>query len=492
MPQRLPAVPLLTALTVLLAACTPPAATPPPAGTLSPQALEADLLNPATWPSLEEGEAPAPDIGIDPGVFQGRPGTDTTDSADLTAQASATDGDDPFLTYLTCRNEPSGPYLRLQTDPGRTGPVNFVQGTATLPAVQATPTAFPYVYLGGQPQAGVAADAGVYVNYDGSWIPFIAVAGPGGTRNLPRDTTSVPGKTFVYRLDGAQDVQLRLSVRNDHELRLDITAGHWVQYELKGTALTRVGSVGPGTRTVVHPLATGWKASGEHQVYKVMTTIAFPGKGNFRYLTQNYDFLGSAWQDLTTGRLAPLDAAGQPTGEDWQVPFTKARLYSACAAPHDVVTPTKTALLPRASAQIHLRRPASTHFPGGTTFQLTIRPHQTERARVSLQNTGPAPALVHYQVTPLGRDHTIKTTTGLLQSTEQTSVPFHAICPATPGTTTHTFDVLYAQGETVQGSNATSTTPETITTPSALPGAHPGDLLYHAQPVTVTLTCTDP
>ncbi|MFD1732378.1 hypothetical protein ACFSC4_16870 [Deinococcus malanensis] len=70
--------------------------------------------------------------------------------AALTAQA----------TYLTCRNEPSGPYLRIQTDQVRTGAVNFVEGTAHLPAVRAIPTAFPYIYLGGQPREGVAADAG--------------------------------------------------------------------------------------------------------------------------------------------------------------------------------------------------------------------------------------------------------------------------------------------------------------------------------------------
>lgn len=466
---------LATALTtslLLLAACGQN-----PTAPLTPQSVTEDR---SAWPSLEEGEAPLPDIGIDEGVFQNTPGSDNTDTT-LNALALPTNA---APTYLTCRNEPSGPYLRLQTDPARTGAINFVEGSAYLPPVKAIPTAFPYVYLGGQPQTGVAADAGVYVNYDGSWIPFVAVAGTGGARNLPRDTGSEPGKTFVYRLEGDQKVQMRMYVQNDNELRLDITASDWVKFELKGTALTRIGSVGGGTRTIVHPLAPGWQKSGETQVYKVMTTIAFPGKGNFRYLTQNYDFLGSSWSGLNVGQT------DTPGGHEWRVPFTRARLYSACAAPRDVVTPTKTALLPRASAEIRLRRLASVAFPGGTTFDLSTRLRQTERGQVSLQNTAAAPALVHYQADPLGRENTVKTLAGILGSGETATLPYSAICGTVPGTSAQSFNVLYAKGETVLGSNATSTAPAVITTPSTMPGAQPGDLLYHAAPVTVNLTCT--
>lgn len=453
----------LASLSLLLVGCS---STPP--APLASQTAEG-IAERAGWPSLEEGEAPLPQIGIDEGVFQNVPGSDNTEmGTSLSPQALPTDGAaEPAPTYLTCRNEPSGPYLRLQTDPGRTGAINFVQGTAFLPAVKAIPTAFPYVYLGGQPQTGVAADGGVYVNYDGSWIPFVAVAGAGGTRNLPRDTTTEPGKTFVYRLDGNQSVQVRFYVQIDNELRLDIT-GNWVRFQLVGTALTRVGEAGFSTRTVIHPLAAGWRKSGETQVYKVMTTIAFPGKGNFSYLTQNYDFLGSSWSDLKVGQT------DTPSGKDWQIPFTKARLYSACAAPRDVVTPTRTSALPNASANIRLRR-LTTATIAPTTFDLSAKRHHHLREAVTLSNTGSVNSLVHYQAR---FSEPKRTLIGVLGSGESTSLPFSEKCEASG---TRVYDLLYSRGETYTASSG----------PSAMPGAQPGDLLYRLQPIAVNLTCTE-
>lgn len=480
MPDRLRTVrflsPTCLTLTLLLAAC----------GQSEPQATTADLHpqeiseGSATWnapadrPSLEEGEAPLPEIGIDPGVFQNQPGTDNTDAAAL---GQATQASEPGhadqtaqATYLPCRNEPSGPYLRIQTDPERTGAVNFVGGTAHLPAVRATPTAFPYIYLGGQPREGVAADAGVYVNYDGSWIPFIAVAGSGGTRNLPRETDA-QGRVFVYRLDGNQDVDLRMSVQRDDQLTLDIT-GSWVKFRLTGSVLTRVGEVGVSTRTIVHPLARGWKASGEDQVYKVMTTIAFPGKGNFRLLSGDYTFTGSSWRDLRVGHTA-----FQGTGQD--LPLTRGRLYSACAAPRDVVTPRPTSALPQAQADIRLRRPAGLSLLPGHDLNYQAKVMHTVRDTLTLSNVGHAESFVHYAVTPLGREQATRPEAGRLSSGEQAHVDFAAICDKQPGRTVQSFDVLSSRGETY--------TP--TSDPSALPGAQFGDLLFRKTRVIVNLEC---
>lgn len=118
MPQRLPLAVLALALTLTLAACGSPTA--PPAGPLhlGPQAVSEAAAEPM---QLDEGQAPLPAPAIDRSVFGG-----------LSAQAS----------FLTCRNEPSGPYYRLQTDPNATGPVNLIQGLGTLPAVTASATAF--------------------------------------------------------------------------------------------------------------------------------------------------------------------------------------------------------------------------------------------------------------------------------------------------------------------------------------------------------------
>lgn len=465
MPSRLtPA--LLVSLPLLLAACGQ-AEWHPAALSAQSQETSTPTLESADQPSLEEGEAPLPQIGIDEGVFMGRPGTDTTEPGALGGQDFSAQA-----TYLTCRNEPSGPYLRLQTDPERTGPVNFVEGAAHLPPVKATATAFPYVYLGGQPREGVAADAGVYVNYDGSWIPFVAVAGPGGARNLPRETDA-QGRVFVYRLDGHQDVSMRLSVLRDGELTLDVT-GTWVKFQLVGTQLTRVGVTGEATRRITHPLAGGWKASGADQVYKVMTTIAFPGKGNFALLTQNYSFLGSSWRDLGVGRT------DTPSGKEWRVPFTKARLYSACNAPADVVTPTRTSALPRASAAIELRRRTQAQF-SATTFNLTAKVQQAARDAVTVTNTGPLNSWVRYSALPLGQaERQGRALEGALAAGENARVDFMARCPAQPGPSVQAFNVLHSTGETYTATSG----------PSALPGARPGDLLYRTAPVTVNMNCT--
>lgn len=470
--------PTCLALTLLLAACGQSELQATTAE-LHPQEISegsATWTAPADRPSLEEGEAPLPEIGIDPGVFLNQPGTDNTDAAalgrailtsepahsDLTSQA----------TYLSCRNEPSGPYLRIQTDPQRTGAVNFVGGTAHLPAVRAMPTAFPYIYLGGQPREGVAADAGVYVNYDGSWIPFVAVAGSGGTRNIPRETDA-HGRVFVYRLDGNQDVGLRMSVLRDDQLTLDIT-GSWVKFRLTGTTLTRVSEVGVSTRTIVHPLARGWKASGEDQVYKVMTTIAFPGKGNFRYLSGDYTFTGSSWRDLTVGHTA-----FQGTGQS--LPLTRGRLYSACAAPHDVVTPRPTSALPRAQADIRLRRPAGLSLLPGHDLSYQAKVMHTVRDTLTLGNVGQAGSFVHYTLTPPGREQATRPEAGRLGSGEQARVDFAAICDKQPGWTVQDFDVLSSRGETYTPTSG----------PSALPGAQYGDLLFRKSRVTVNLECTE-
>lgn len=449
---------------LVLAACGESSTTPPPMA----HGLSFDERT-SEVPNLDEGEAPLPEIGIDPGVFEGRAGEDVTD---LTALAAAPRDAAGQAVFLTCRNEPSGPYYRLQTDPAKTGAVNFIEGTAHLPPVQAIPTSFPYLYLGGQPRQGVAADAGVYVHYDGAWIPFIGVERY-GQRNLPRETDA-QGNVFVYRLSGGQDAAMRLYVQNDDELRLDVT-GAWVKYQLKNGALSRVGEAGTSTRTVVHPLAPGWKAGGEDQVYKAMTTIAFPGKGRFELLSGTYTFLGSSWRDLGVGQL---NAPGEGSR---RLPFTKGRLYSACAAPHDVVTPAPTSALPRANAEIRLRRAARFALPLGSTFDLSAKVKHTVRSEISLANTGVEGSFVRYALTPLGREEATKPESGALASGETSNVAFAAICDKEPGDYQKTFDVLYSAGETFTATSA----------PSALPNAKPGDLLYRSAPVAVNLSCTE-
>ncbi|WP_019586975.1 hypothetical protein [Deinococcus apachensis] len=220
--------PLLLVPALLLGACGSPSVSgPPPAVPASP------MLD------LSEGQAPLPLIPIDPGVFGLRTQT----------------------TYLVCRNERSGPYERLQTDPLRTGHVNFVAGTAQLPPGQAaTNLAFPYLYFGGQPRAGRAADAGMYADGSGVWIPVVNVEGV--QRNLPRETDAA-GNVFVYRVAGGQPVGLRMRVPADGVLSLDVTA-RWLKYQLMGASSpswrtwarkpaplsTRGRLVGPGTAPI--------------------------------------------------------------------------------------------------------------------------------------------------------------------------------------------------------------------------------------------------
>ncbi|MFD1732377.1 hypothetical protein ACFSC4_16865 [Deinococcus malanensis] len=266
---------------------------------------------------------------------------------------------------------------------------------------------------------------------------------------------------------------LRMSVQRDNQLTLDIT-GSWVKFQLISGVLTRIGEVGASTRTIVHPLARGWKASGEDQVYKVMTTIAFPGRGNFQYLSGNYSFTGSSWRDLATGHTA-----FQGTRET--LPLTRGRLYSACAAPHDVVTPHPTSALPQAQAEIRLRRSAGLSLLPGYDLSYQAKVMQTVRDTLTLGNVGQAGSFVHYALTPLGREQSTRPEAGRLSSGEQAQIDFAAICEKQPGQTVQGFDILSSRGETYTATSG----------PSALPGAQYGDLLFRKTRVTVNLECTE-
>jgi len=453
---------LLAASALLLTACgdlsSPPGAAGHPAGTLGTQSTQEvsgqDMLD------LSEGVAPLPSIGIDPDVF-GSFGAQSTS----TAPGQGSDG-----VFLRCRNEMSGAYSRFQTDPARTGPVNFIGGTAFMPDVRATNTVFPYLYLGGQPRQGRAADAGIYAVQDGAWIPVINVEGK--QKNIAREN-GADGFQYVYRLPGNQSASMRMSIPRDGALRLEIS-GVWLKYRVTPKGVVLVGESGYATREIVHEEALGWRAAGEDQVFKVMTTIAFPGRGDFRLLSGNYAFRGSSWSDLVVGRLE--GASGTP----WRRPLAPGMLWSACAQPADIVTVSPESALPNVRASIKLRERAALSVPSGTTFELAAPLRQTVRSTLEIVNQGVPESFVHYALTPLGREQTVKPESGVLAPGEGHTSRLDAVCGSQAGTEERATSLLYAVGETYDGS-----------VPSALPGAQRGDLLYRAQPVTVRLTCTE-
>lgn len=453
---------LLVASALLLTACgnlsSPPQATLNSGGALGtqsmPDASSQDELD------LSEGVAPLPSIGIDADVF-----------GPLGTQSTATPpGQDSEGVFLRCRNEMSGAYSRFQTDPARTGAVNFIEGTAFMPNVRATGTVFPYLYLGGQPRQGRAADAGIYAVQDGAWIPVINVEGK--QKNIARENGD-DGFQYVYRLSGNQSAKMRMSIPRDGALRLEIS-GFWLKFRVTPKGVVLVGDSGFATREIVHEEAIGWRAAGEDQVFKVMTTIAFPGRGDFRLLSGNYAFRGSSWSDLVVGRLE--GASGKP----WGRPLAPGMLWSSCAQPADIVTVTPDSALPNVRASIKLRERAALSVPSGTTFNLTAPVRQTVRSTLEIANRGVPESFVHYALTPLGREHTVKPESGVLAVGEGYSSRLDAVCGSQAGAEEHTTNLLYAVGETYDGS-----------VPSALPGAQRGDLLYRAQPVTVRLTCTE-
>lgn len=458
---------LLAVSALLLTACgdlsSPPRAAVTSAGTLGTQSAGEASAQDVSSPDeldLSEGVAPLPSIGIDPDVF----GTLAPQSA-ATAPGHESEG-----VFLRCRNEMSGAYSRFQTDPARTGPVNFVEGTAFMPGVRATGTVFPYLYLGGQPRQGRAADAGIYAVQDGAWIPVINVEGK--QKNIARENGD-DGFQYVYRLSGNQSARMRMSIPRDGALRLEIS-GSWLKFRVTPKGVVLVGESGLATREIVHEEATGWQAAGGDQVFKVMTTVAFPGRGDFRLLSGSYAFRGSSWSDLSVGRL---EGEG---GKPWQRPLAPGMLWSSCAQPADIVTVSPDSALPNVRASIKLRERAALGVPSGTTFELAAPVRQTVRSTLEITNRGVPESLVHYALTPLGREHTVKPESGVLAVGEEYAARLDAVCGSQAGTQEHATDLLYAVGETYDGS-----------VPSALPGAQRGDLLYRAQPVTVRLTCTD-
>lgn len=455
---------LLAASALLLTACghlsSAPQSAVSPAGTLGTQSTGAEEPSHDAL-DLSEGAAPLPSIGIDPDVF----GPLGTQSA-ATPPGHASDG-----VFLRCRNEMSGAYSRFQTDPARTGPVNFIEGTAFMPDIRATNTVFPYLYLGGQPRQGRAADAGIYAVQDGAWIPVINVEGK--QKNIARENGE-DGFQYVYRLSGKQSASMRMSIPHDGALRLEIS-GSWLKFRVTPKGVVLVGDSGVATREILHEEAIGWKTAGEDQVFKVMTTIAFPGRGDFRLLSGNYAFRGSSWRELVVGQLE--GASGKP----WRRPLAPGMLWSACAQPADIVTVTPDSALPNIRASIKLRERAALALPSGSTFDLTAPVRQTVRSTLAFANQGVPESFVHYALTPLGREHTVKSESGVLAVGEQHTTRLDAVCGSQAGTEERATNLLYAVGETYDGS-----------VPSALPGAQKGDLLYRAQPVTVRLTCTDP
>lgn len=316
----------------------------------------------------------------------------------------------------------------------------------------------------------------MYANAEGAWIPVVNVEG--AQRNIPRETGG-DGRVYVYRLPGGQTARLRLWVPLDGQLRLDIT-GDWIKYELVGGKVVPLGPTGPATRTIVHPGATGWTVAAPEQVFKVMTSVAFPGKGNFKLLTGSYVYAGSGWADLQVGRV---DAGTEQTR-----PFTPGLLYSACAAPPDVVTPSSSAELPAARAEIRLRRLTSLDLNPGASFDFAAPVSQRAAQPLSLSNAGPEGSLARYQLVTSGTVRpadlnaqvAVRAARGVLASGQRADLTLGALCWPTPGPYQSTFDLLYAVGETYDGSE-----------PSAQDGARPGDLLYRRAALTGRLSCLE-
>lgn len=395
-----------------------------------------------------------PDIGIDESVF-------------LTDVQKQT-------TYLVCKNEASGPYYRLQSDPAKTGKINFAEGEVFLPAAKATSQYVPYLYLGGQPRTGSAADAGVYLEpKTDMYNPFINVSLKNGdgqnghmTQNLDRET--IDKKLYTYRLFPDQNIQMRMSIPQDGQMRLDVT-GRWARYEILSTGgLKFAGDVGDSTRTVLHQQARGWRKDGTDQVIKVMTTIAYHDQG-FEYSTADFQFSGSSWSGLKVGLI-------NNKGADTNVKtFNTGIMYSNCAKPEDIVSFSPESALPEMSAVLKLRTQARLKIDP-TSFQLKARLREDVKDHFDVMNQGPENALLHFQVTPLGRPSPIK---GKINSGKEQRVEFVATCGSIPGKQAQKkMQVLYSIGETyVKGHQ------------NALENAEFGDLLYRKAPVTVDLTC---
>ncbi len=202
-----------------------------------------------------------------------------------------------------------------------------------------------------------------------------------------------------------------------------------------------------------------------------MTTVAFPGKGNFALLSGDYVFSGSRWSDL---RVGMLDEAGVTSGP----PLTADLLYGgACLAPADVVSTTPVEALPEFAASIRLRRPARLQL-SPDRFTLRTALNRPIHRSLAVGNTGQEGSLVRYNFTPPGEASPAR---GAVPIGESARVPVGATCGAEAGTGDRSFPFVHAIGETYDG-----------TVPSAGPEAQPGDLLFRTVDVPLSLECVPP
>jgi len=275
-------------------------------------------------------------------------------------------------------------------------------------------------------------------------------------------------------------VHLKFYVPKDEVLSLNVT-GQWDRYIALGNGKFKFDkSVGSSTRTVLHdkypntetkiPGTSGWRTDGSGQVYKVMTSIAFPDT-NVSYLNGDYDFADVKWANLS---LNTNGTAQKPLTPD----LIATGKNKPCATHENIVELEPPGATIPNKVSLRLRRLAKLETKPAIIFNLRANPRKDAQSRIIIKNTGVPKSILYYETTPLGLSTLTK---GKLLQNAIKEVPFTVTCGYAPGTLIKKFDLVYSIGETFDKSVGSSKT-----------GAQNRDLLYRTQPITVNLTCAKP
>jgi hypothetical protein len=382
---------------------------------------------------------------------------------------------------LPCENNKTGPYSRIQTLESKTGPINYLEATLYLPNQPADGTNYPYVYTGGQPKNGTDADVGFQSDTNGMWIPTINV--PGFPANVsPFDTNGNAAGfevgNFIYRIIPNRSVSIKVWISAQDTITFQITA-LFRKFKITSIQPRQLQDTNTNVQTtvaIVNPNATGWSPSGDGQIFKVMTSIAFPGTGNNYPLMTSpsntpYGFNGSKWSNI---KIGIADKDGKVTTS---TPLTSDLIYPTCEAPSDIVNLSGT--LPNVSTSLKLRVKGQYARVTADPVSLIASSGDTASGTVTVKNSGPKGSVVTLNFTPPGKGPlNLKLASGATHD-----IAFAYTCPATAnGVIDQSFSIVYSENETASAS-----------TPGP-PAETAGEIKYSAtpDPVQVKLTCVPP
>ena len=321
-------------------------------------------------------------------------------------------------TPIDCVLEGTGPTYREQSDINKSGKINYIRATVTLPDSKiirvpdemgkkdADGNIINYrivsnVYTGGDTSVpngaldvGFNSDDRLGASY---WRAFIK---PQPTAVFSGDYDKGANEPFLYRFKGGTTVDFVMYIDENQVIHF-ITRADMLVFK---SIADRNPTTQKITREITVPSNTNtWSYEGLKQVFKVMTTVAVDRPSDLTS-SKETTFPSASWGKIIVGfKDKKLDK--QPTLDrimdvlpqqfkNWaDVLYTKNG--NPCSSPSDMVIPTSTN-----SATISLRIRSKYQFSLVDDVSPIGKTDETKENKFVIKNVGPAGSILYYDFTP--------------------------------------------------------------------------------------------